>query len=180
MSSTNHNRPGATTKKSRRKGKSNSLGIDLLDTKIIRELLAKPDIGSLELAKKLGKPLSTILRRKNDLENSRILRSNYELSVQALGWRNAEILMLIEKGKTDYMAQELIEKFDKVIGTSIRINTEFNLAAYVGYRDSNELHELMEKIRAIPSVNHLQWSEVVREIGNKNHRLAHLIFNSSK
>jgi hypothetical protein len=76
------------------------------------------------------------------------------------------------------MAQELIEKFDKVIGTSIRINTEFNLAAYVGYRDSTELHELMEKIRAMPNVSRIQWSEVVREKGNKNYRLAHLIFNS--
>lgn len=77
-------------------------------------------------------------------------------------------------------AQQLIEQFDQVIGTSIRINTEFNVAAYVGYKDSSELHELMEKIRAIPNVNHLQWSVVVRNMGNKNHRLAHLIFNSSQ
>jgi hypothetical protein len=131
------------------------------------------------MAKKLGKPLSTVQRRKNDLERSAVLSKKYELSVQELGWRNAEILMLIENGKADFMAQELIEKFDKVIGTSIRINTEFNLAAYVGYKNSSELHELMEKIRSMPNVSHLEWSEVVRELGNKNHRLAHLIFNSS-
>lgn len=88
--------------------------------------------------------------------------------------------MLVEKGKADLTAQQLIEQFDQVIGTSIRINTEFNLAAYVGYKDSSELHELMERMRAMPNVNHLQWSEVVREVGNRNHRLAHLIFNSSQ
>lgn len=77
------------------------------------------------------------------------------------------------------MAQELLEKFERVIGTSIMINTEFNLAAYVGYRDSIELHDLMEKIRAMPNVNSIQWSEIVKEVGNKNHRLAQLVFNSS-
>ena len=141
--------------------------------------MVDPDVSSGGLAKKLDKPLSTVQRRKNDLEKSAVLHKKYELSVHHLGWRNAEILMLIANGKADFMAQELIEKFDKVIGTSIRINTEFNLAAYVGYKDSSELHELMEKIRSMPNVDHLQWSEVVREIGNKNHRLAHLIFNSS-
>jgi hypothetical protein len=131
------------------------------------------------MAKKFGTPQSTVQRRRQDLEKSAVLSRKYELSVHSLGWRNAEILMLIGNGKADFMAQELIEKFDKVIGTSLRINTEFNLAAYVGYKDSSELHELMEKIRSMPNVDHLQWSEVVREIGNKNHRLAHLIFNSS-
>lgn len=156
------------------------MGIDSIDLKIIRELLTEPDIQSRILAKKIGKPLSTVQRRKSYLEKSSILKPNYELSMQSLGWRNAEVLMLVEKGKADLTAQQLIEQFDQVIGTSIRINTEFNVAAYVGYKDSSELHELMEKIRALPNVNHLQWSEVVRNMGNKNHRLAHLIFNSSQ
>jgi DNA-binding Lrp family transcriptional regulator len=158
---------------------NNDLGIDYIDIKIIKELLTRPDIQSSALAKKLGKPLSTIQRRKTRLQKSLILKPNYELSIQSLGWRNAEILMLVDKGKADFIAEELIEKFENVIGTSIRINTEFNLAAYVGYKDSSELHELMEKIRAMPNMNHIQWSEVVREVGNKNHRLAHLIFNSA-
>jgi hypothetical protein len=38
----------------------------------------------------------------------------------------------------------------------------------------------MEKIRAIPNVSNLEWSEVVREAGNKGNRLAHLIFNSTE
>ncbi len=88
--------------------------------------------------------------------------------------------MLVENGKADYLAQELMEKFDKVIGTSTRINTTSNLAAYVGFRNSEELHELMEKLRAIPHVTNLEWSEIVRETGNKANRLAHLIFNSSE
>lgn len=75
------------------------MGIDSVDVKIIRELLTEPDIQSRILAKKIGKPLSTVQRRKSYLEKSSILKPNYELSMQSLGWRNAEVLMLVEKGK---------------------------------------------------------------------------------
>ena len=88
--------------------------------------------------------------------------------------------MLVENGKADYMAEKLIEKFDKVISTSTRINTKSNLAAYVSFKNSNEFHELMEKIRAMPNVSNIEWSEIVRDVGNKTHRLAHLIFDSSE
>lgn len=158
---------------------NDALAIDSLDIKIIRELLDNPDSSSSNIARKLSVPLSTVQRRKTRLERS-LLTRKYELNTHDLGWRNAEILMLVENGTADRMARELMEKFDRVIGTSTRINTKSNLAAYIGYRNSDELHELIEKIRAMPSVSNIEWSEIVRESGNKNHRLAHLIFNSSE
>jgi hypothetical protein len=109
-----------------------------------------------------------------------MLTRKYELNTHDLGWRNAEILMFVENGTADRMARELIEKYDNITNTSIRINTKTNLAACVGYRNSDELHELMEKLRAKPNISNLEWSEIVRETGNKSHRLAHLIFNSSE
>jgi len=154
-----------------------SMRIDALDTKIIRELLENSSLSSAYLAKKLGVPLSTVQRRKTRLERS-VLSMNYEVNIQELGWRNAEILMLVENGNADRVAQELLDKFENVLGTSTRINTTTNLAAYVGFRTSGELHELMEKIRAMPGVRNLEWSEMVRESGNRNRRLALLIFNS--
>lgn len=123
--------------------------------------------------------MSTVQRRKTRLERS-LLRRKYELNTHDLGWRNAELLMLVENGIADRMARELIEKYDNIISTSIRINTNTNLAACIGYRNSNELHELMEKLRAMPNISNLEWSEIVRESGNKSHRLANLIFNSSE
>jgi len=154
-----------------------ALAIDSLDIKIILELLNNPNSSSSKMAKKLGIPLSTIQRRKTRLERS-VLTRKYELNAHDLGWRNAEILMLVENGTANRMAQELIEKYDNITNTSIRINTKTNLAACVGYRNSDELHELMEKLRSLPNVSNLEWSEVVREMGSKNQRLAHLIFNS--
>lgn len=156
---------------------NNSLGLDSLDIKIMKELLNNPHSSSSKMGKKFGIPLSTIQRRKTRLESS-VLTRKYKLSTQDLGWRNAEILMLVDNGNADCMAKELIEKFDKVIGTSTRINTNCNLAAYVGFRKSYELHELMEKIRAMPNITNIEWSEIVKDSGNKSLRLAQLIFNS--
>lgn len=168
----------SNAKESKRRS-NNSLGIDLLDIKIIRELLDNPDSSSTKIAKKFGIPLSTIQRRRTKLEHS-MLTKRYELNAHDLGWRNAEFLMLVDNGTADRTAKELIEKFDYVIATSTRINTKSNLAAHIAFKNSNELHELMEKIRALPNVSNLEWSEVVKEAGNKGNRLAHLIFNSTE
>lgn len=174
--SNNHDQVNANESK---KITNNSLDLDSLDIKIMRELLGNPNSSSSKMVRKFGIPLSTVQRRKTRLERL-VLTRKYELNTHDLGWRNAEILMLVENGKADYMAEKLIEKFDNVIGTSTRINTNSNLAAYVGFRNSYELHELMEKIRAMPNVSNIEWSEIVRDVGNKTHRLAHLIFDSSE
>ena len=67
-----------------------SMRIDALDTKIIRELLENSSLSSAYLAKKLGIRLSTVQRRKTRLERL-VLSMNYEVNIQELGWRNAEI-----------------------------------------------------------------------------------------
>jgi DNA-binding Lrp family transcriptional regulator len=127
----------------------------------------------------LGVPLSTVQRRRTRLERS-VLRKRYELDVRALGWRNAEILMLVDKGKTNDIVQDLVSKFDKVVSTSIRVNTKSNLAVLVSFRNSEELHALIEAFRTIPEVTNLEWSEIVEDSDEKDLRLANLIFNSSK
>ena len=154
-------------------------GIDLLDIKIIKEVLDNPDVSSPKIAKKLGVPLSTVQRRKTSLEHS-VLKRKYELDVRDLGWRNAEVLMLVNNGKADHTAQELSRKFDQIIATSIRVNTKNNLALQVSFRNSDDFHELMEKIRAVPDITNLEWSEIVRESEDKAQRQMNLIFNSSE
>lgn len=157
----------------------NALELDSTDIKIVKELMVDPDVSSMKIAKKLVIPLSTIQRRKTRLERS-VLRKKYVLDTESMGWRSAEILMLIENGKANHMAQELLQKFDNIIRTSTRINSGANLAACVRYKHSNDLHELMESIRRTPNVTNIQWTEVVRETGNENERIANLVFNSSK
>lgn len=129
------------------------------------------------MSKKLGIPLSTIQRRRTRLERS-VLTKRYELNAQDMGWRNAEILMLVNDGSADRTAKELLEKFDAIIGMSTRVNTKSNLAAYIAFRKTDQLHELMELLRSFPNLSNLEWSEVVKDSDNKGKRLAHLIFNS--
>lgn len=159
--------------------KDQPLGLDSLDIKIILELLDNPNAKGSTLAKKFGLPLSTVQRRRARLEQS-VLARKYELDTRQLGWRSAEILMMVGNGKADFIAKELIENFENVTSTSMRINSGGNLAACVSYRTSEELHELMENMRRMPSITNIQWTEIVREIGDKNQRIARLVFNSSR
>ena len=140
-------------------------------------MLGDPDTSSSAMSKKLGIPLSTIQRRRTRLERS-VLTKRYELNAQDMGWRNAEILMLVNDGSTDRTAKALLEKFDAIIGMSTRVNTKSNLAAYIAFRKTDQLHELMELLRSFPNLSNLEWSEVVKDSDNKGKRLAHLIFNS--
>lgn len=140
-------------------------------------MLGDPDTSSPAMSKKLGIPLSTIQRRRTRLERS-VLTKRYELNAQDMGWRNAEILMLVNDGSTDRTAKALLEKFDAIIGMSTRVNTKSNLAAYIAFRKTDQLHELMELLRSFPNLSNLEWSEVVKDSDNKGKRLAHLIFNS--
>ena len=130
------------------------------------------------MGKKFGIPFSTVRRRKANLEAS-LVKKTYVVDTKELGWRKAEILMLVENGKADYVAQELIQKLDNITTASMRINSG-NLAVSVGYKNSDEQHELLEKIRRIPDITNMQWTEIVREIGDENDRLANLIFNASQ
>jgi DNA-binding Lrp family transcriptional regulator len=157
---------------------NNSLKLDALDIKIIRELVVNPEISSLKMGKKFGIPLSTVRRRKAKLDAS-VITKKYVIDTQELGWRKAEILMVVENGKADYVAQVLIQKFDNITTASMRINSG-NLAVSVTYKNSDELHELLEKIRRVPDITSMQWTEIVREIGDENQRLANLVFSASQ
>ena len=157
----------------------NAVELDSIDIKIVKELMVNPDASSMKIAKKFVIPLSTIQRRRTRLERS-VLSKKYVLDTESMGWRSAEILMLIENGRANQMAEELLQKFDNIIRTSTRIDSGGNLAACVRYKSSDELHELMESIRRTPNVTNIQWTEVVRESGNENERIANLVFNSTK
>src|ERR671925_154168 len=78
---------------------------DDLNIKIVAELINNPDISSTDIAAKYGIPLSTIQRRRVKLEES-VLSKAYNLDVRELGWRTADLLISVEKGKAEETARE--------------------------------------------------------------------------
>ncbi len=80
---------------------------DDLNLKIARELITNPNISSTNIAEKYGISLSTIQRRRAKLEQVAITKT-YNLDLQKLGWRTADLLISVQKGKTEETAQNLL------------------------------------------------------------------------
>ncbi|HEY1211614.1 MAG TPA: AsnC family transcriptional regulator [Nitrososphaera sp.] len=152
---------------------------DDLNIKIVRELVNDPDISSTDIASKYNMPLSTIQRRRAKLEQS-ILSKTYNLDVRKLGWRTADLLISVEKGKAEETARKLLESNKvNVIVASLRIgDPRVDIMADIFYKDSIELHELTEKVKAMPYVTYVEWAEVVKVIGNNFGNILEKVFRN--
>ena len=140
--------------------------LDNINLKIIEELLNNGDIKSSEIATKLAIPLSTIQRRRTKIEKT-IVRKTYEMSLSQLGFRTALIFADVQKGKAKETGEKLLKRYDNyILRASTRINSSNNLCLEIIYANSEELHALLEEIKAMPLMTSVDWSEQVYPIGD--------------
>ena len=157
------------------KGDSNSDNFALtsklsVSDKEILKVLLSPDNGikrsSLLLAGKLGIPQTTIQRRKKRIEKE-FLTSSYTLNLEKFGWRRVDLLIYTRNGKTDSVANRLLETEEVVyVGKSIGEYT-IDLRVEIIIRDNSELLNILEKVKAMDGVNDVIWSEIVKVVGRK-------------
>lgn len=151
---------------------------DETNIKILKELVANPYASSTEIAAKFKAPLSTIQRRRARLEES-VLRKEYTVDIRKMGWRVADLLISVDKGKAEETAQKLLQTSrSNVIMASLRIgNPQIDVMAEVFYRDSQELHRLTEMIKGMPHVTHVEWAEIVKVIGTNVNGMLDKVLN---
>ena len=140
--------------------------IDKINLKIIRELMENPTIKSSELSEKLQIPLSTIQRRKAKIEGS-ILRKGYHFNFLNMGYRTAEIFLVIDKGKVFETGEQILKLFDNnVLKATARINSASNLCIEIVFKESHELYNILEKIKSLDHTVSASFSEIVNTIGD--------------
>jgi DNA-binding Lrp family transcriptional regulator len=144
--------------------------LDKIGINIIKELLGDPNIKSADIAARLRVPLSTIQRRRMRLESTSILRKAYELDLARLGWREAELLVTVQKGKCRNIANLLLSRFkNNVRSCTLRIgDPEVNVAADIIYRNSPELLEIIDTAKNMDFVSYVEWSEITEVVGENN------------
>jgi len=153
---------------------------DSINMKIVSELVRDPRISSVSLANKLNVPLSTIQRRRANIERS-ILKRTYSFNYKAFGGRVGHLIINADKGRSKEVAQLLLRKYkNNVIDCHTRINSGHNISAQVVYKDTEELHYLIESIKTMKYVINVEWSEMVELIGDNNCEVINNFFNSSK
>jgi DNA-binding Lrp family transcriptional regulator len=138
-----------------------------IDKKILKILLSPSDrISSHALAAKLDIPRTTVQRRRNYLEKH-FLEFTYSLKLSELGYRRVDLLIYTGGGGTNAIAQKLLDREEVVyVGKSIGEHT-IDLRAEVIIKDNSQLLDLMEEVKAMPSVRDVVWSEIVKIVGQK-------------
>jgi DNA-binding Lrp family transcriptional regulator len=151
--------------------------LDSINIKIISELVRQPEISSLALSKKLDIPLSTLQRRRARIEKV-IIKKNYTFDYKAFGGRVGDLIVNVDKGKSKEIAQSLLKKYkNNIVYCDTRINSEYNISVHVIYKDTEELHDLIESIKTMDYVDGVQWSEMVEVIGDNNPEVISAFFN---
>jgi DNA-binding Lrp family transcriptional regulator len=139
-----------------------------IDRKLLKILLSPPDgrPSSHALAAKLGIPRTTVQRRRNYLEKH-FLEFAYTLKLKDLGYRRVDLLIYTGGGSTILIAEQLLERDEVVyVGRSIGEHT-IDLRAEVIIKDNSQLLDLLEEVKAMPSVKDVIWSEIVEMVGRK-------------
>ena len=153
---------------------------DELDIAVIKELLADSYVSSSDIAKKYRKPLSTIQRRRHKIEQANFLRRNYCFRLDKIsGLRTGTLLIEVRNGKSREIAKQLLtDLHDNITSTSTRIgDPKVDVIAEVAYKDTEQLHSLIQQIKASPSVTNVEWAEVVEIVGKNDLSLVKTIFD---
>lgn len=138
-----------------------------VDKKILKVLL-QPDgkNSSVNLERKLGIPRSTIQRRRRYLERE-YLEFRYVLKLSSLGFRRVDLFIYTGGGGTGSVAKELMKRDEVVyVGSSVGEHT-IDLRAEIIIRDNSELLDVLERVKAMPGVRDVVWSEIVQVLGRK-------------
>ena len=148
---------------------NNTAKLSEVDREILKVLLS-PNNGrkrsALFLSKKLGIPQTTIQRRRKRLEKE-FLQSSFTLNLGKFGYRRVDLLIYTRNGKTDSVAEELLEKEEVTyVGKSIGEHT-IDLRVEIIIKDNGELLNILEKVKSMDGVNDVVWSEIVQVVGRK-------------
>jgi DNA-binding Lrp family transcriptional regulator len=141
--------------------------ISRVDKEILKALLEpQGNISSHALSQKLGVPLTTIQRRRNHLEN-KYLDITYSLRLPHLGIRRIDFFLYTAGGNTSEIGRELLKRKEVVsVGRSVGEHT-IDLRVETIVKDSAQLLELLELMKAMPNVRDVIWSEIVDVVGRK-------------
>ena len=170
--SENSNKKGSNKNNNKRTGHDDTSPIkfmlDKINVGIIQELVNNGDIKSSEISAKLKIPLSTIQRRRSNLEKLSIIKKNYIVDLKKLDLRIAEIMIGTSSGESQNIMTEVYNKHKtSIIDMSLRIgNPDTNVSFRIAYKTSLELFEVLEEIKQMDTVNNVTWSEYISEKRN--------------
>ncbi len=147
------------------------LALGSLDSRIIEELLNDAFISSTDISKKHKAPLSTVQRRRRQLENT-ILTRRYEIDLKKQGFRIGEMTVIPENGAGKEIVTRLFSKYaNHILSITVKIDGAIILAVLVYFKTTTEIHDIMVGIHSMPGVMQVKFAETVEIIRNKENEV---------
>jgi Lrp/AsnC family transcriptional regulator, regulator for asnA, asnC and gidA len=134
--------------------------LDELDTKLLELLVAGRS--NHEIAKLTKSPLSTIQRRTRRLFESGLVKIKYEIDFKKFGYKIGLLHVYMSNGNSREVAEKIAQT-KGILSVALHIGNSDIIAEYA-VKTSGILLELMAKIKALPHVNKIVWSEEVTSI----------------
>jgi DNA-binding Lrp family transcriptional regulator len=155
------------------------LHLKWLDARIIEELISDAYISSTDISKKHKAPLSTVQRRRRYLENTLLIR-RYEIDLKKYGFRIGEITVLPKSGASKEIVDEILSKYPKnILSISVKIDSAVILTVSTYFKTTDEIHNMMERIHSIPSVEDVKFAENVEIIRRKTDGISKTLLHLS-
>jgi DNA-binding Lrp family transcriptional regulator len=137
------------------------------DEKMLSLLLSSNGrVSSEALSRRFGISVSEGKARRKKLTEE-YMRVSYKLNLERYGWRKIEILISTRGGRTLAIGEEIMKH--RQIVHAARTIGQFNvdLKAEAFVRTSEELLDVIEKVKAVNGVKDAIWIQVVDVIGDK-------------
>lgn len=141
--------------------------LDEVNIDIMKRMLNDATVSDSALSTKLNLSDANIQRRRKILEGGFLTR-NYLLDVSALGWRIGDIQVNVGKGKSKELAEQIFLMFPNLLDVSLRVNSTASVSARIFYRDNQELATIIDKIKRLPFVEDVAFSEIIKMLRTRS------------
>ena len=137
------------------------------DSNILGYLLASNGgISSRLLSEEIGLSLSATRARRRMLTEE-YLTITYSLNFKRFGWRQIEVLINTQGGRSQAVGEELLKRKQVLRVAKTVGQFSVDLKADVLVRNSQELLDMLEAVKSIEGVSDAIWVEAVEVVGTK-------------
>ena len=117
-----------------------------------------------EIAARLKIPVSTVQRRTRKLFERDLVRINYQLNYEKLGWRKGLLHIYLKNGDATSIANQ-VAKIQGVQSTAVHIGNSDIVASFL-FNETPQLLGILTRCKELSGVERVVWSEEVQTFYN--------------
>jgi hypothetical protein len=90
------------------------------------------------------------------------------LDVSKLGWRIGDIQVDVGKGRSETLAEQIFVMYPNILEISLRVDSTATVSARIFYTDNSELATIIDRIKRLPYVKDVAFSEIIKIVRTRS------------